>query len=156
MSGSAPHPLPLLTDSWGVERSGTGSTPRPVHCPCVPLCLHLHSPCAALRLCRTPPVPHSTCACTPPCACLPPVSPSLCLHAAASPTLLPVQVMVMDDINLNDEMKELWQKIYDKTGEVLTPSTYTAYDLTQLGHYSGTGLLDFTGGKLNIGIVQSC
>jgi len=39
-----------------------------------------------------------------------------------------------DDINANDAMKEWWNSI-----------TTTKYDLTAIGHWSGTGMIDYAG-----------
>jgi hypothetical protein len=50
-------------------------------------------------------------------------------------------MVLLDDIHLNDEMKKWWQEVNanaDKWG-------YKAYELTDVGHFSGTGLLDFSG-----------
>jgi predicted O-methyltransferase YrrM len=42
-------------------------------------------------------------------------------------------IVILDDINLNDEMKTLW----DSTPE-------TKYDVTAYGHWSGTGIICFS------------
>jgi hypothetical protein len=43
-------------------------------------------------------------------------------------------ILVADDINLNNGMKKFWNYI---------PSNYKKYDLTSIGHWSGTGLVVF-------------
>jgi hypothetical protein len=50
-------------------------------------------------------------------------------------------LVLLDDIHLNDEMKQWWEELQDKAME----RGYKAYDLTSVGHISGTGLLDFSG-----------
>jgi hypothetical protein len=50
-------------------------------------------------------------------------------------------LVLLDDIHLNDEMKQWWKELQDKAME----RGYKAYDLTSVGHISGTGLLDFSG-----------
>ncbi len=47
-------------------------------------------------------------------------------------------LLVLDDIHYNDEMKRFWESI-----------PVAKYDLTDVGHASGTGIVDF-GGQLNI------
>lgn len=50
-------------------------------------------------------------------------------------------IMLLDDIHLNQEMKDWWQELLtdaDKWG-------FKPYDVTSVGHFSGTGLLDFSG-----------
>lgn len=51
-------------------------------------------------------------------------------------------LMLLDDINLNDEMKRLWKSCV--SGDLFTLGRWNAYDLTDVGHNSGTGLLDFS------------
>jgi len=41
-------------------------------------------------------------------------------------------ILILDDIYLNDEMTKFWKEI-----------EYKKYDLTHLGHWSGTGLVEF-------------
>lgn len=50
-------------------------------------------------------------------------------------------VLVLDDINLGPEMRQWWQEVQHNAEQW----GYTAYDLTSIGHASGTGLLDFSG-----------
>jgi hypothetical protein len=50
-------------------------------------------------------------------------------------------LMLLDDIHLNPEMEKWWQELNDNANQW----GYTAHDLTSVGHYSGTGLLDFSG-----------
>jgi hypothetical protein len=47
--------------------------------------------------------------------------------------------LILDDIHLNKEMKSFWGSI-----------NVTKYDLTNLGHSTGTGLVCFNGAKLDI------
>jgi len=50
-------------------------------------------------------------------------------------------VLALDDIHLNSEMKKWWkelQKGAEKGG-------YKTYDITEIGHSTGTGLVDFSG-----------
>mmetsp|Transcript_20788 Transcript_20788/g.57474 ORF Transcript_20788/g.57474 Transcript_20788/m.57474 type:complete len:360 (-) Transcript_20788:113-1192(-) len=50
-------------------------------------------------------------------------------------------LLLLDDIHLNDEMKEWWTELQEHA----TEWGYRAFDITHIGHYSGTGLLDFSG-----------
>jgi hypothetical protein len=50
-------------------------------------------------------------------------------------------LVLLDDINLNAEMKKWWKELEDTAAE----RGYKTYDLTSVGHVSGTGLLDFSG-----------
>jgi hypothetical protein len=50
-------------------------------------------------------------------------------------------LVLLDDIYLNKEMKKWWKELEDKA----TERGYKTYDLTSVGHFSGTGLLDFSG-----------
>merc|ERR1711920_1150478 len=50
-------------------------------------------------------------------------------------------LVLLDDIHLNPEMKQWWAEVLenaDKWG-------FKTYDLTKVGHQTGTGLLDFSG-----------
>jgi hypothetical protein len=49
-------------------------------------------------------------------------------------------IVLLDDIHLNDEMKRWWQEIGDNAN-----NRYRSFDITKVGHSSGTGLLDFSG-----------
>jgi hypothetical protein len=53
-------------------------------------------------------------------------------------------LMLLDDIHLNPEMKKWWEELKDNASQW----GYTAHDMTSVGHYSGTGLLDFSGKAL--------
>jgi len=55
-------------------------------------------------------------------------------------------VVMLDDIHLNPEMRQWWKEVQDNA----TNWGYIAHDLTSVGHISGTGLLDFSGGKVSI------
>lgn len=48
-------------------------------------------------------------------------------------------IIICDDINLNDGMKNFWNKIY-----------HEKYDITEIGHWSGTGLVNFSDEKIEI------
>jgi hypothetical protein len=50
-------------------------------------------------------------------------------------------LVLLDDIHHNAEMKRWWNELKEKANEW----GYTTYDLTSVGHVSGTGLLDFSG-----------
>eukprot|EP00984_Skeletonema_dohrnii_P026103 scaffold15397_cov89-Skeletonema_dohrnii-CCMP3373.AAC.3 len=50
-------------------------------------------------------------------------------------------ILGLDDIHLNDEMKKWWKELQD--GAVV--GGYTTYDISEVGHFSGTGLVDFSG-----------
>jgi hypothetical protein len=50
-------------------------------------------------------------------------------------------LVLVDDINLNPEMKKWWNELQDQA----TERGYMMFDLTLVGHVSGTGLLDFSG-----------
>jgi hypothetical protein len=50
-------------------------------------------------------------------------------------------LVLLDDIMLNAEMKKWWKELQDKASE----RGHKTYDLTSVGHVSGTGLLDFSG-----------
>ena len=55
-------------------------------------------------------------------------------------------LLVLDDIHLNDEMKRWWKEVTDNADRL----GYKVHDLTSVGHHSGTGLLDFSGGKVSV------
>jgi predicted O-methyltransferase YrrM len=48
-------------------------------------------------------------------------------------------ILLCDDINLNDGMKQWWQSV-----------THDKYDLTKYGHWSGTGLINFNPEKYKV------
>lgn len=48
-------------------------------------------------------------------------------------------ILICDDINLNDGMKRFWSLISKEK-----------YDITELGHWSGTGLVNFSDEKIEI------
>jgi hypothetical protein len=50
-------------------------------------------------------------------------------------------LVLLDDIKLNAEMEKWWKELQDNA----TERGYKTYDLTSVGHFSGTGLLDFSG-----------
>lgn len=50
-------------------------------------------------------------------------------------------ILGLDDIYLNDEMKKWWNEVR----EGAEAGGYTTYDITEVGHFSGTGLVDFSG-----------
>lgn len=50
-------------------------------------------------------------------------------------------VLVLDDIHLNDEMKKWWTEVKENADA----NNYRCFDVTAIGHYSGTGLVDFSG-----------
>ena len=51
-------------------------------------------------------------------------------------------LLLLDDIHLNDEMEEWWAEL--KEGAANAKAPYSAYDVTSVGHSSGTGLIDFS------------
>lgn len=48
-------------------------------------------------------------------------------------------IVMLDDIHLNDGMQKFWNNIY-----------HEKYDLTDIGHWSGTGLINFSKEKIII------
>jgi len=50
-------------------------------------------------------------------------------------------ILLLDDIHLNAEMTKWWAELKDNAAN----NGYVVHDVTPVGHYSGTGLLDFTG-----------
>ena len=50
-------------------------------------------------------------------------------------------IVFLDDINLNDEMKRWWKELKDQAVE----HQFQMYDVTPVGHHSGTGVVDFSG-----------
>uniref|UniRef100_A0A7S4QYG6 Uncharacterized protein n=1 Tax=Ditylum brightwellii TaxID=49249 RepID=A0A7S4QYG6_9STRA len=50
-------------------------------------------------------------------------------------------ILCLDDIHLNHEMKKWWNEVQDGA----EGGGYRTYDITEIGHYSGTGLVDFSG-----------
>jgi hypothetical protein len=50
-------------------------------------------------------------------------------------------VIVLDDFSINEEMQNWWKELKDNA----TGNGYVAYDITKIGHWSGTALLDFSG-----------
>jgi len=48
-------------------------------------------------------------------------------------------ILLCDDINLNQGMKDFWKSINEKK-----------YDISELGHFSGTGLINFGDEKIEI------
>ena len=56
-------------------------------------------------------------------------------------------VILLDDINLNEEMQQTW---WNEMKENSANDGYVVHDVTKVGHWSGTGLLDFSGGQVSI------
>ena len=50
-------------------------------------------------------------------------------------------IIVLDDIHVNKEMRQWWKDLCDNADQY----GYKTYDLTPVGHHSGTGLVDFSG-----------
>lgn len=50
-------------------------------------------------------------------------------------------LLLLDDINFNNEMRQWWTEVKDNADQ----RGYKTYDLTSVGHHSGTGLVDFSG-----------
>jgi hypothetical protein len=50
-------------------------------------------------------------------------------------------ILVLDDIHLNPEMKKWWQEL--QGGQQI--HNYHCFDVTAIGHSTGTGLVDFSG-----------
>jgi len=50
-------------------------------------------------------------------------------------------ILGLDDIHFNHEMKQWWKELQD--GAVY--GGYATYDISEVGHHSGTGLVDFSG-----------
>ena len=50
-------------------------------------------------------------------------------------------ILALDDIHLNSEMKQWWKEVQDGAER----GRYHTYDISEIGHYSGTGLVDFSG-----------
>lgn len=50
-------------------------------------------------------------------------------------------LLLLDDIHLNPEMKEWWEEVQ----RLQETRGYRAFDITHVGHKSGTGILDFSG-----------
>jgi hypothetical protein len=50
-------------------------------------------------------------------------------------------LLLLDDINEHDEMRRWWTEVQDAAAA----SGYRAYSLSPVGHWSGTGLVDFSG-----------
>jgi hypothetical protein len=51
-------------------------------------------------------------------------------------------LLLLDDIHLNDEMAEWWVELQE--GATTAKAPYSIYDVTSVGHSSGTGLIDFS------------
>jgi hypothetical protein len=51
-------------------------------------------------------------------------------------------LLLLDDIHLNDEMTEWWAELTEGATDPTAP--YSVYDVTSVGHSSGTGLIDFS------------
>jgi hypothetical protein len=50
-------------------------------------------------------------------------------------------VLILDDIHLNDEMKRWWAELQDNAQSM----NYRTFDLTKIGHATGTACVDFSG-----------
>jgi hypothetical protein len=55
-------------------------------------------------------------------------------------------VILLDDINLNEEMQTWWKEMKEN----VVNDGYVMHDVTKIGHWSGTGLLDFSGGHVSV------
>jgi hypothetical protein len=55
-------------------------------------------------------------------------------------------ILLLDDIHLNPEMEKWWTELKDNA----VRDGYTVYDVTKVGHASGTGFLDFSGGLVTV------
>ena len=72
--------------------------------------------------------------------------------------------LLLDDIHLNDQMERLWSSVVagsrnhtlsgahgaarpTRASDFLPARTYSTHDLTRIGHWSGTGLVVFDGGR---------
>jgi hypothetical protein len=54
-------------------------------------------------------------------------------------------VLLLDDIRLNSEMKKKW---WTESKDNANRDDCVVHDVTKVGHKTGTGLLDFSGGGL--------
>ena len=50
-------------------------------------------------------------------------------------------ILLLDDIHLNKQMKAWWAEVQAGASS----GGYRTFDITKIGHYSGTGLVDFSG-----------
>lgn len=50
-------------------------------------------------------------------------------------------LLMLDDIYFNEEMKKWWEEIKNQAER----GNYRAHDLSEVGHWTGTGLVDFSG-----------
>jgi len=55
-------------------------------------------------------------------------------------------IILMDDIHVNDEMEKWWNELKENAER----DGYVVYDLTKVGHATGTGMLDFSGGQVTV------
>lgn len=55
-------------------------------------------------------------------------------------------ILLLDDIHLNPEMEKWWTELKNNA----VRDGYIVYDVTKVGHKSGTGILDFSGGLVTI------
>ena len=55
-------------------------------------------------------------------------------------------ILLLDDIHMNTEMKKWWKELKENADR----DGYIVYDITKVGHASGTGLLDFSGGQVTV------
>uniref|UniRef100_A0A7S3P8B1 Uncharacterized protein n=1 Tax=Amphora coffeiformis TaxID=265554 RepID=A0A7S3P8B1_9STRA len=49
-------------------------------------------------------------------------------------------LLFLDDIRFNDDMKKWWAELLNKASEM----GYRCFDLTSVGHSTGSGLVDFS------------
>lgn len=61
-------------------------------------------------------------------------------------------ILGLDDIHLNPEMKKWWKEVQDGAVD----GGYTTYDISKAGHYSGTGLVDFSGKVVIKSYIEKC
>lgn len=55
-------------------------------------------------------------------------------------------IILLDDIHLNPEMEKWWKELKENAAR----DGYIVHDLTKVGHSSGTGMLDFSGGQVTV------
>ncbi|KAL7430759.1 hypothetical protein ACHAXH_006420 [Discostella pseudostelligera] len=55
-------------------------------------------------------------------------------------------IILTDDIHLNDEMEKWWNELKENAER----DGYAVYDLSKVGHSTGTGMLDFSGGQVTV------
>ena len=55
-------------------------------------------------------------------------------------------ILLLDDIRLNSEMEKWWTELKDNA----YCDGYVVHDVTKVGHTTGTGFLDFSGGLVTV------